>query len=219
MPADVISTNSARVRQLVDGRAAAVAHRRAQAAHQLVDHRRQRALVRHAALDAFGHELLRRAPRLRRPGSSGRSCPAASRRASPCRGSSCTSGPGRARSRPATPRCRRTGCPASRTTRRRRSPSRCRRSSGCRRRRSPARRPSPTPSIAHWIAEICGTPTPATMRVVQIEPGTDADLDAVGAVVDQRLRAGGGGDVAADHLHLRDSASSPTRTRSSTPCE
>ena len=27
------------------------------------------------------------------------------------------------------------------------------------------------PSIANWIALICGTPTPATMRVVQIEPG------------------------------------------------
>ena len=24
---------------------------------------------------------------------------------------------------------------------------------------------------ANWIAVICGTPTPATMRVVQIEPG------------------------------------------------
>jgi hypothetical protein len=39
-----------------------------------------------------------------------------------------------------------------------------------------------------WIAVICGTPTPATMRVVQIEPGR-SDLDAVGAVVDERLRA------------------------------
>ena len=27
------------------------------------------------------------------------------------------------------------------------------------------------PSIANWIALICGTPTPATMRVVQIDPG------------------------------------------------
>ena len=34
------------------------------------------------------------------------------------------------------------------------------------------------------MAVICGTPTPATMRVVQIEPGPDADLDRVGAGVD-----------------------------------
>ena len=46
----------------------------------------------------------------------------------------------------------------------------------------------------------CGTPTPATTRVVQIEPGPDADLDRVGAGVDQRLRAGAGGDVAADDV-------------------
>ena len=44
--------------QLLDRRAAAVAHRRAQAAHQLMDHRGQHALVRHAALDALRHELL-----------------------------------------------------------------------------------------------------------------------------------------------------------------
>ena len=30
---------------------------------------------------------------------------------------------------------------------------------------------SPTPSSVLSIAEICGTPTPATMRVVQMEPG------------------------------------------------
>ena len=60
-----------------------------------------------------------------------------------------------------------------------------------------------TPSIANWMAEICGTPTPATMRVVQIEPGPDADLHRVGAVIGERLRAGGRGDVAAHHLHRR----------------
>ena len=98
------------------------------------------ALERHAALDALGHELLGVASRPRAPGSSGPSCPAASRRASPCRGSSCTSGPGRARSRRGTRRCRRTGCPASRATRPPRSPSRRRPSSGCRRRRSAERR-------------------------------------------------------------------------------
>ena len=39
--------------------------------------------------------------------------------------------------------------------------------------------------------------------------GADADLDAVGAVVDQRLRAGRGGDVAADHLDLREALLDP----------
>ena len=38
--------------------AAAVAHAGAQAADELVDHRGDAALVRDAALDAFGHELL-----------------------------------------------------------------------------------------------------------------------------------------------------------------
>ena len=56
-------------------------------------------------------------------------------------------------------------------------------------------------STASMIAVSCGTPTPATMRVVQIEPGTDADLDRVGAGIDQRLRAFGGGDIAGDDLH------------------
>ncbi len=34
------------------------------------------------------------------------------------------------------------------------------------------------PSSAYWIAETCGTPTPATMRVVQIEPGPTPTLTA-----------------------------------------
>ena len=37
----------------------------------------------------------------------------------------------------------------------------------------------------------------------------DADLDAVGTVVDQRLGSGRGGDVAADHLDLREIALDP----------
>src|SRR5690606_38900863 len=44
--------------ELLDGRAPAVAHAGAQAAHQLVDHRRDRALVGDAALDALGHQLV-----------------------------------------------------------------------------------------------------------------------------------------------------------------
>src|SRR5690348_14658770 len=39
--------------------------------------------------------------------------------------------------------------------------------------------------------------------------GTDADLDAVGAVVDQRLRGVARRDVAADHLHLREALLHP----------
>src|SRR4051794_32309219 len=43
---------------LVDGRRAAVAHRLTQTADQLVENRRDRALVRHASFDALRHELL-----------------------------------------------------------------------------------------------------------------------------------------------------------------
>mgnify|MGYP003694715607 CR=1 FL=1 len=204
MPADVISTNSARVRQLVDRRAAAVAHRRAQAAHQLVDHRRQRALVRNAAFDALRARASRARPRLRHPGNSGRSCPAASRRASPCRDSSCTSGPDRAPISPGD--FLGTGEQAAehhRTTRRRPVPWRCRPNSGCRRRRSPECRRARTPPSANWIAEICGTPTPATMRVVQIEPGPMPTFTASAPWSASALRAVGRRDVAADDLHLR----------------
>src|SRR5215471_11134110 len=41
----------------LDRRAAAIAHRGAHPAHELVYHGRERTLVRHAALDALGHEL------------------------------------------------------------------------------------------------------------------------------------------------------------------
>src|SRR5512143_1951114 len=44
--------------QLLDGGAAAVAHRRTQAAHQLVNDVDQRTLERNAPLDALGDELL-----------------------------------------------------------------------------------------------------------------------------------------------------------------
>ena len=51
-------TNTGRVRISVDVAAARVAHRGAQAARELLEDRDHAALVRHAALDAFGHELL-----------------------------------------------------------------------------------------------------------------------------------------------------------------
>src|ERR671935_1430537 len=43
---------------LVDGGAAGVAHARAQAAGELLDHPHRAAFVRHPALDALGHELV-----------------------------------------------------------------------------------------------------------------------------------------------------------------
>src|SRR5690606_17354151 len=42
----------------LDGGAADIAHRRAQAAHQLMHDAADRAAIRHAALDALGHELV-----------------------------------------------------------------------------------------------------------------------------------------------------------------
>src|SRR3954451_7200645 len=47
-----------RVVQLLDRRGAAVAHRLPQSADELVEDRRERALVRDAPLDALGHELV-----------------------------------------------------------------------------------------------------------------------------------------------------------------
>jgi len=46
-------------------------------------------------------------------------------------------------------------------------------------------------------AEICGTPTPATMRVVQIRAGPMPTLTASAPAIDQRLRSLGSRDVAA----------------------
>src|SRR5476649_1172901 len=43
---------------IFDGRATAIAHARAQAPHQLENDAEDTALVRHAALDAFRHELV-----------------------------------------------------------------------------------------------------------------------------------------------------------------
>ena len=56
------------------------------------------------------------------------------------------------------------------------------------------------------MAVICGTPMPATTRVVQMLPGPDADLDRVDARVDERLGRLGGGDVAGDELDVRELA-------------
>jgi hypothetical protein len=53
------------------------------------------------------------------------------------------------------------------------------------------------------MAVICGTPTPATTRVVQMRARADADLDRVDARVDERLGGLRGGDVARDDLGAR----------------
>ena len=50
---------------------------------------------------------------------------------------------------------------------------------------------------------ICGTPTPEMTRVVQIEPGPDADLHRVGPGLDQGLRPFRRRHVAGDHVDRR----------------
>ncbi len=65
---------------------------------------------------------------------------------------------------------------------------------------------TPVPSSASAtfeMAVICGTPTPATMRVVQIEPGPMPTLTASAPCFDQRQGGRCGGDVAADDVHVR----------------
>ena len=57
------------------------------------------------------------------------------------------------------------------------------------------------------MAVSCGTPTPATMRVVQIEPGPMPTLIASAPASISALRAVAGRDVAGDDLHARWTAS------------
>ena len=77
--------------KLLDGPRAAIAHPGPQAADELEDEVGQRALVRDAALDPFGDELLARALTCRRasgrrsPGGIARAIPWPWRRSSPCR--------------------------------------------------------------------------------------------------------------------------------------
>ena len=56
-------------------------------------------------------------------------------------------------------------------------------------------------STASMIAVSCGTPTPATMRVVQIEPGPMPTLMASAPASISALAPSRGRDVAGDHLH------------------
>ena len=54
------------------------------------------------------------------------------------------------------------------------------------------------------MAVICGMPAPVTMRVVQMDPGTNADFDRVGSGVDEGERAVVGGDVAGEEINIRE---------------
>ena len=104
--------------QLGDGAAAGVTHAAAQAAHELVEDARERAPVRTRPSIPPG-----RASRpLRRPARSDPWSPCASRRASPCRGTPCSSAPGRGRDRPATRPSRRRASRSSPSSRRWRWP-------------------------------------------------------------------------------------------------
>ena len=61
--------------------------------------------------------------------------------------------------------------------------------------------PAARATFAHSMtAVICGTPTPATTRVVQIDPGPMPTFTRVGAGPDQVARRRGGGDVARDEV-------------------
>ena len=57
-PADEMLHEAGPRLQVLDGAAAAVAHARAQAAHELLDHGGERPLVGDHALDALGHQLV-----------------------------------------------------------------------------------------------------------------------------------------------------------------
>ena len=62
--------------------------------------------------------------------------------------------------------------------------------------------PLPASALAtSSIAMICGTPTPVTMRVVQIEPGPMPTLTA-SAPASTRPAPPAGGDVAGDHVDV-----------------
>ena len=54
-----------------------------------------------------------------------------------------------------------------------------------------------------YTAVTCGTPTPATTRVVQTLPGPIPTFNGIDARVDQRLGRGRRGDVAGDQLARR----------------
>ena len=54
------------------------------------------------------------------------------------------------------------------------------------------------------MAVICGMPAPVTMRVVQMEPGPNANLDGVGARVDEGHRTFVSSHVAGQQANVRE---------------
>ena len=111
--------------------------------------------------------------------------------------------------RRATRGCRRTTSRSSPARRRR--PGRARRRAGGALPRRPRRAcPSSRAAAAHSsTAENCGRPTPVIIRVVHMAPGPDADLDDVGAGLDQVAGALGGDHVAGHDRHRRVAARGP----------
>ncbi len=205
-PPPVMRTNSGLRAHLVDvarspcspsqhaGRPSAAARSRTDAA-----------LVRHAAFDALGHQLLD--ARLGRPGSSGRRSPGLRHRAERAHAAIRLVRAALVELDLARRllRCRRTG---------RRSSSQC--APATMRLGDVARVANAAvgdqrdagvlaaPRRPRRSAVICGTPTPATMRVVQIEPGPMPTLTPSAPASTSAFAAVGGGDVAADDLRLRE---------------
>jgi hypothetical protein len=66
-----------------------------------------------------------------------------------------------------------------------------------------ARRACDRTAAQSRMAVTCGTPTPATTRVVQIEPGPMPTLTASAPASMSASRRFGGGDVAGDELDVR----------------
>ena len=60
-----------------------------------------------------------------------------------------------------------------------------------------------------WIAVICGTPTPETTRVVQIDPGPIPTFTASAPASIKRLGSLTSGHVSGDHLNVEVSLDSP----------
>ena len=196
-------TNCALSRNSARSRGADIAHRGAQAAGELVQHGRDRPLVGHLPLDAFRHELQRVAAPP--PGSSGRPSRAPWRRPSPCRDRICRSGPGRGRPRPGSRRCRRAASRPWRTA----APA--------------ASALARSPENLMPPSAITGMPA-SRGRLDRVHDGgelrhadagddargadrarPDADLDRVGAGIDQRLGAFARRDVAGDDCTALDS--------------
>ena len=182
-------------------RATAVAHRLAHAADQLIDDRQHAALVGDAAFDAFRGPACR--PCSPRPGSSGRPSLRPSRPANPCRGRTCSCGPGTgstspgASSVPANIEPIMTVCaPAASALEM--SPEIADAAVGDARHARALQRFGHVRDRGDLRHAHAGHDTGRADRA-----RADADLHCVGALFDQRARGGGRGDVAADDVDVR----------------